>query len=101
MANIKNIKKVVKAARRGYQKFASNKDTIKATRIAEKALMTAARASGDKKMAHLAGAGIGLVKAVGGHDARTRSKGKGEVIRHGVPLAVSAIKAAATGGAMS
>lgn len=91
------LKKIVKAARRGYQKWASNPQTIKTTRMAEKIILDAAKSSGNKELAHMAGLGVGGVKAVAGHNVRTRKAGMQQAVKHAIPLAVSAAKMAATG----
>lgn len=99
----RSIVGALKSAQKSYEKFASNKKVIAGTRAAEKVIMGVAQQQAKMhkrpEIAHAAGAGIGFIKASGGHNAKTRKKGRKELIKHGVPLAISAAKAYMTAGA--
>jgi len=99
----RSIVGALKSAQKSYEKFASNPKVIKGTRMAEKVIMNVAEQQAKQhkrpEIKHAAGAAIGYVKAAGGHNAKTRKKGRKELVKHGVPLAMSAAKAYMTGGA--
>jgi len=98
-----SIKKAIKKAGSNYQKWASSEKVRKATRQAEKIIVGAGDAVGKASGVGEIGSGtrtaVGVVKAIGGHNARTRRAGGRDAIVSGASLAASLAKRAATQGA--
>lgn len=88
-------------ARKAYGKWASGKKvratTLKMERVAKTAAGIAAQISGRPEVAHKAGLAIGAIKAVGGHNQKTRAAGRAEAA-HSAGALVGAYLKAKMGG---
>lgn len=89
---LKKVNKALKSAGKSYDKWASSKKvrgaTLQAERLITKGADAAAAASGVGEISSGTRTAVGLVKAVGGHNRRTRSTGAKETITSGIKLGV-------------